>query len=1641
MVQPNPSRHSILFPIALACLLSVEGRARNLAQDGIEGPAQPTVNHSAAGSGSSATALFVPVILKAAGRNDSFFTSELTLTNRDSRPARLQYTYTAHAGGGSGTAAETLAAGRQTIVTDAIEHLRNLGIPIPASGNRIGTLRVEVGGAVQVGVSVRTTTLAPDGRAGLAYPGIAASAGFEEAVYVCGLRQNEQDRSNLAIQHLGSAAEGPIALRVTVYSGEAERSDGQVVEERMLSAGGFYQYNGILTLAGIENGYVKVERVEGRAPFYAFGVINDNFNSDGSFVFPVAPGSLSGARGQTLPVLVETREFSSELTVTNFSEEARRLRFRFVAAGLGTPDGAARFSLEIGAGEQRIIPDVIEAELRRKGVEGVRSSRGGLAGALLASVAGGDMSGIVIGARTSASDGRGGRYGVSYNAAPDGGALTGSAWVDGLQQNGENRSNLALVNTGEVDGGDSLFTLEIYDGETGRLANTVSGLRVAAGGWRQINGILGNYAPGVRQGYLRIRKLYGNNPYLAYGVINDGGAPGERSGDGAWVTAAAATREGAGGPMTDREVLEVLYHVTGGPEWKRADNWLSDRPLEEWYGVNTDENGRVTELNFRFGRGLTDETSNGLSGPIPPALGNLSNLQTLNLARNQLSGRIPPELGNLASLQHLFLSYNELSGRIPPELGNLANLQVLSLAENQLSGRTPSELGNLANLVALYLGGTRLTGAIPRELQRLKKLGALDMKETDVCVPADAALQAWLDTFGYYRSSGLVCDGTRRVLFSASSYEVIEGESVTVSVRLIDQSEEPLQTVGVALTAAGGSATASDYAGVPERVSLTAPATEAEFVFTALEDDRFDPGEAVVLGLGWPLPAGVTAGDPETAMVRIIDPGTAARTDREVLEAVYYATGGPEWIDRTHWLSDLPLAQWRGVDADENGRVTGLELYDNGLSGPIPPALGKLANLQRLDLWDNQLSGSIPPELGKLANLQTLRLAINQLTGPIPPALGKLANLQWLELSSNRLSGSIPPELGKLASLQGLYLFDNQLSGPIPPGLGKLTNLQSLELSSNRLSGSIPSELGKLANLQSLALFDNQLSGPIPPELGKLANLQRLDLWDNQLTGSIPPELGKLANLQTLRLAINQLTGPIPPGLGKLANLQSLELNGNRLTGSIPPELGGLANLQTLHLAYNPDLTADDASWLQELPLERLNLAATQVCVPEDAAFQKRLETIEFTPSGLACGRPVPAMSSIDVAVFYTTGARDKAGGASAVEAEVDLMVAETNRAYEDSGASQRIILVAREELEYTESGSGFTDLERLGDPSDGYMDQVQVVRDREGADLVHLISQITDVGGVADLSGAFGVTGAWYGTWVFAHELGHNMGLSHDRYAEVGAPYGRSLLPYSYGYVNQQAFVAGAPQSARWRTIMSYPDQCGDAGLHCERLLRFSNPTQTWLGDPLGVLGEERTEAVDGPVDAARALNATRHSVAALRPRSMASRLSMSSPLSQRRPEAGSAVGPLPLPAGDLFRAAAPSVRVRGVALHAGRSPGGGAALRRRDVGVDLAMLARVSAGGSGALRLNLFNDVVVTGIIDRRTPTFSGGYALSGRLLGVPGGTVTLVVNGSVVAGTVRGPGALYRIRPGGGGRHAILQIDPSRSSWTCGTGQRPQ
>ena len=129
-----------------------------------------------------------------------------------------------------------------------------------------------------------------------------------------------------------------------------------------------------------------------------------------------------------------------------------------------------------------------------------------------------------------------------------------------------------------------------------------------------------------------------------------------------------------------------------------------------------------------------------MTGPIPAALGDLTNLRALNLWSNELTGPIPAALGDLSNLEELWLGWNELTGPIPGWLGDLSNLVELVLAVNQLTGPIPAALGDLSNLEGLDLSFNQLTGPIPAWLGDLTNLRFLDLGTNRLAGPIPAEL-------------------------------------------------------------------------------------------------------------------------------------------------------------------------------------------------------------------------------------------------------------------------------------------------------------------------------------------------------------------------------------------------------------------------------------------------------------------------------------------------------------------------------------------------------------------------------------------------------------------------------------------------------------------------------------------------------------------------------------------------------------------------------------------------------------------------------------------------------------------------------------------------------------------------------------
>ena len=680
----------------------------------------------------------------------------------------------------------------------------------------------------------------------------------------------------------------------------------------------------------------------------------------------------------------------------------------------------------------------------------------------------------------------------------------------------------------------------------------------------------------------------------------------------------------------DRAALVALYNATDGPNWVDNTNWLTDAPLGEWYGVDTDGAGRVVgiDLGGRWDNETRQFFSPGLRGELPPELGGLSSLERLWLYVNALSGPIPPELGGLANLEVLNLSVNELSGEIPPELGGLANLELLNLGANELSGEIPPELGGLANMKWLRLGGNELSGAIPPELGGLANLYWLHLGANDLSgeIPpelGDLSSLTWLALTRNAHSGAIPPE-----LGGLSNLEVLELPGNALSGAI------PPELGGLANL---------------ERLVLG-----ANVLSGAIPPELGDLQKLVNLGLGdnelsGPIPPELggleklellglggnelgafpqtfltlrhlTNANFQCSSAGVCVPGTSEfvgwkkgladagqlafcnASDQAVLTSFFELAAGDEWTESSGWLSGPALEEWHGVETDSLGRVTALVLSDNGFSGSLPGAIADLGQLASLRIDGNELGGRLPLSLTAL-DLDEFHyngtdlcepadagfrdwldgIPSHQGTGVQCPPLterdvlvalyGTTGGPGWTNrngwLSEAPLRRWHGVEVDAQGRVVGLELGYNGLAGPIPPELGGLSNLERLSLFSSDLSGAIPPELGGLSSLRTLFLFGNKLTGEIPPELGSLSNLGHLYLSSNKLTGEIPPELGDLSNLGRVYLSSNELTGEIPPELGGLSNLGYLDLSSNELTGEIPPELGGLSNLGYLNLTHN----------------------------------------------------------------------------------------------------------------------------------------------------------------------------------------------------------------------------------------------------------------------------------------------------------------------------------------------------------------------------------------------------------------------------------------------------------------------------------------
>lgn len=230
-------------------------------------------------------------------------------------------------------------------------------------------------------------------------------------------------------------------------------------------------------------------------------------------------------------------------------------------------------------------------------------------------------------------------------------------------------------------------------------------------------------------------------------------------------------------------------------------------------------------------------------------------------------------------------------------------------------------------------------------------------------------------------------------------------------------------------------------------------------------------------------------------------------------------------------------------------KLTGLRclsLFESHID-ELPETMTTLQQLQTLDVALNSLCSM--QALRVIAGLHALReltLFKNGLTG-LPEEIGTLQQLQILNLACNNLNKSALKVVAKLSALKELKLSRNQLR-ELPAEIGNLQQLQKINLRNNNLSLAALAVIARISSLQKLNLATNDLK-QLPREFEGLSCLQKLNLSSNKVVPQGLDVILKLPSLQNLRYQF--IKSELPEAMFKAVQLKHLDIRDNTLAASV----------------------------------------------------------------------------------------------------------------------------------------------------------------------------------------------------------------------------------------------------------------------------------------------------------------------------------------------------------------------------------------------------------------------------------------------------------------------------------------------------------
>ena len=301
-----------------------------------------------------------------------------------------------------------------------------------------------------------------------------------------------------------------------------------------------------------------------------------------------------------------------------------------------------------------------------------------------------------------------------------------------------------------------------------------------------------------------------------------------------------------------------------------------------------------------------------------------------------------------------------------------------------------------------------------------------------------------------------------------------------------------------------------------------------------------------------------------------------AAVERAALRDLYAFTDGENWTDNHNWLNlRVPFSDWHGVALDAAGRVTGLDLSNNGLQGNVPNGLGTLTDLENLNLSGNDvLAGPLPLDLMDLSRLMTLDISGTNLCAPT-------ALEEWLDSEVTVFQGETCEEVSKSFAASSYILEVDMLrEGGSASDAGICDRTEAVR---DRLVDLVNNIYPAVVNCADVT------------EAHLAAITDPLDLSDGSIESLEAGDFSGLTNLTTLYLSRNRL-GTLPEGVfADLASLEYLNLSYNQLRVLPVGLFSGLTNLTILHLSRNHLSTLPEGVFAGLTSLRDLDLWYTQL--------------------------------------------------------------------------------------------------------------------------------------------------------------------------------------------------------------------------------------------------------------------------------------------------------------------------------------------------------------------------------------------------------------------------------------------------------------